>query len=370
MFVFQEILFQNLEISNLKQKILEIGRVSFQDSVLIQSPMKNKISLLNTSKLPGDCPQGDANFRIYTAKTKFRPLKNIPPDFFRFVPNDETIDHSTHSLSNRRSQFLQSLEANNSNLEKDRRNLQKGKLKPGKDISKHGSTSKLNLEKRNVENQNSKRLKASSEELKINSINKKRDDYNHNYIYPEVFYLTGCSLEEIQLNRGAIGNVLRVFTEATRNFHGHLRELENNRTTEIIRKLDTLYLEGKLDDFVSDRSVFDSRECCEREIGVKCRQLLAFISEVMPFSPVLQAHVFEGKHFPMEFPLAGKRLEKEHINCENLEPFGKNCVGNECNLRNMIFSMVEIIGRIVSMISLFSHSILPISFYLSFSSFD
>lgn len=142
------------------------------------------------------------------------PLSNIPSEFFKIGPSEESIDEK-FSLTPRYIPFL-----HNSNSQESSQTL-----------------------------------------LYPKTVMKDKKELDIDFIFPEVSHLIRCSNHEINSKDTypKINKIICTCYQLIQNFCDHLQNLENLTRTENISQLDTLYLEKKIKTWEINTSIFEHK---------------------------------------------------------------------------------------------------------------
>nr|XP_022913420.1 uncharacterized protein LOC111424200 [Onthophagus taurus] len=224
--------FKNLEVVNLKHKISEVtkhGDVTLNGILNLSQNVKNK-----------NIRDDDLKLNNYCGELIDYPLRNkIDEDIFKLSKIEHFYDF------------------------------------------------KLNLNKYNVQ-----------DEQKIHQQYKASCEYNH-FKFDDLFssfsVLLNCTQND--LNNDCYTEIIdKIFSstlQLIKSFLKNLDVLEQDVQEETIRQRDRLYLDLKQEELSKNSSIFGNEEWYKKEIGIKCRRIIAVLSEIVPYSPHLRKSIFQ-----------------------------------------------------------------------------
>ncbi|KAJ8909574.1 hypothetical protein NQ315_002723 [Exocentrus adspersus] len=233
--------FKNLEIVNLKQKLLEVTKHNTLDVSLGAIQNTSIPNIRQDEDIKQTITQSDI---LYSMPHPNYPLKDISPETLFNVPKQEqhiSETKLTHTCRNA-IPYLQN----------------------------QAVPKKLALDKSNV---------------------------NIHCIYPDIFRLVYCAEGDFD-KKEHYKNMNIILCACEQSMHDlkiFLEQIKVNLRTEDILEADSNYLKS-LDNSLHSRLL--SKE--EEEIGIKSSVLLNFVAELLPYSEYLQKYIFQDNHLEIE----------------------------------------------------------------------
>ncbi|CAH0560812.1 unnamed protein product [Brassicogethes aeneus] len=286
-----ELEFKNLEISNLKQKVLDVSKHNFEAS-----------NSLNVSKIVQEN----------------RKLKQVSSDNEVNLHKIQALVSSVYPLSQ-----LSGSSIFNTNL-----------------YESYCTKSNINNQCRNtipyLQNQDfhlSENLSKIKNKPKPFILNEK--ELTLEYLYPEISYLICCTQEELNLDKNIekINKILITSIQFLMDLKEYLDYIKDNMRIEDLQQADSNYLNK----IIVDSTDFTCDKIFERDkIGIKAGHTILILSQLIPHCVYLSNYLIHSK----------KLIFKEGENY-SMFPFVKNNKFEEDFFYlNLILSVTEIVGQI------------------------